>query len=105
VYIVLLYKQEKLLDCIAYCFTMLPMATKQPTPGKRTRKQGKDFQLNLRVSGAEKAAFDRAAEICGTSLSSWIRERLRAASLRDLDTAGELAPFLAAPTTKKATHG
>ena len=45
-----------------------------------------------------------AAEIAGASLSSWIRERLRAASLRELDTVGELAPFLASPPRGKE-HG
>ncbi len=51
--------------------------------------------ITVRVSAEEKAAFDRAAEIAGISFSSWIRERLRAASLRELDLVGELAPFLA----------
>lgn len=62
-----------------------------------TRSAKKPVFLNFRISAQEKAAFDRAAEIAGISLSSWIRERLRAASLRDLDMAGELAPFLATP--------
>jgi hypothetical protein len=57
----------------------------------------KSFPLMVRVSADEKAAFDRAAQVAGISLSSWIRERLRAASLRELDVIGELAPFLATP--------
>jgi uncharacterized protein (DUF1778 family) len=54
----------------------------------------KSIAITVRVSAEEKAAFDRAAEIAGISFSSWIRERLRAASLRELDLVGELAPFL-----------
>jgi uncharacterized protein (DUF1778 family) len=70
----------------------------------RSHKQKKAVPLAIRVSVEEKAAFDRAAEIAGASLSGWIRERLRAASLRELDIVGELAPFLATPA-KGRTNG
>ncbi len=50
--------------------------------------------LNIRVDTAEKAAFTRAAEIAGIPLSAWMRERLRLASLRELDSVGEMAPFV-----------
>jgi uncharacterized protein (DUF1778 family) len=63
----------------------------------RSRAQ-KTVPLQIRLSTEEKEAFDRAAQIAGISLSSWVRERLRAASLKELDVVGELAPFLA---TKK----
>ena len=65
----------------------------------RSRKK-KVVLLALRISTEEKATFDRAAEVSGISLSSWVRERLRAASLRELDVIGEMAPFLASTTTK-----
>ena len=65
----------------------------------RTPKQ---IAIQVRISTEEKAAFDRAAKVAGISLSSWIRERLRAASLRELDVIGELAPFLAAPLKGRA---
>ena len=68
----------------------------------RSRRQKKSVPLPIRVSAEEKAAFDRAAEIAGASLSAWIRERLRAASLRELDVIGELAPFLATPLKGRA---
>jgi uncharacterized protein (DUF1778 family) len=61
----------------------------------------KSVPLTVRISADEKAAFYRAAEVAGISLSSWIRERLRAASLRELDVVGELAPFLADPPKGK----
>jgi uncharacterized protein (DUF1778 family) len=56
----------------------------------------KNVPLNIRVAATEKAAFERAAEIAGIALSSWIRERLRSAALRELDNVREAAPFLAA---------
>lgn len=56
----------------------------------------KSVPLNIRVSEPEKAAFARAAEIAGTPLSAWMRERLRYAALRELDNVGEVAPFFVA---------
>jgi len=70
---------------------------------KRSRAP-KVVPLTVRLSVEEKAAFSRASEVAGISLSSWIRERLRAASLRELDVVGELAPFLVDPPKEK-THG
>lgn len=63
-------------------------------------RKPKSVPLTIRLSAEEKKAFDRSAEISGISLSSWVRERLRAASLRELDVVGELAPFLASPKGK-----
>jgi hypothetical protein len=63
---------------------------------KRSRDK-KAVPLNIRVAEAEKVAFARAAEIAGVALSAWIRERLRAAALRELDNIGEAAPFLRIP--------
>jgi len=64
----------------------------------------KSVPINVRVSVQEKAAFSRAAEVAGIPLSWWIRERLRASSLRELDVVGELAPFLVTPAREK-TNG
>lgn len=60
---------------------------------KRSRPR-KIVPLNIRVSGDEKATFARAAEIAGVPLSSWIRERLRSAAIRELDNVREVAAFL-----------
>jgi hypothetical protein len=65
------------------------------------RSRAKSIPLMVRVSVDEKAAFGMASQVAGISLSSWIRERLRAASLRELDVIGELAPFLAGPVRGK----
>jgi len=60
---------------------------------KRSRSR-KVVPLNIRVSDAEKKTFARAAEVAGVPLSSWIRERLRGAAIRELDNVREVAEFL-----------
>jgi len=50
--------------------------------------------IKLRSSPDEKAGFERAAQIAGLSLSGWIRQRVRAAAVRELEVAGEIAPFV-----------
>lgn len=48
----------------------------------------------VRVSSAEKEGFELAASLAGISLSSWVRERLRLAAIRELESAGKRAPFV-----------
>ena len=73
-------------------------------PPKTTDSDRKEVPFNIRVAAAEKAGFERAAEIAGIPLSAWARERLRAAAFRELDNVGEPAPFLS--TNKGANkHG
>jgi uncharacterized protein (DUF1778 family) len=50
--------------------------------------------LQLRVTAEEKVAFEKAAELCGVGVSSWVRERLRRACRRELEEAGIRAPFV-----------
>lgn len=59
----------------------------------------KDEALKIRVSKAEKQAFERAAEISGEGVSSWARRILRTASVKELQEIGEHAAFLAKPST------
>jgi hypothetical protein len=54
----------------------------------------KDRVLQIRLSEKEKVSFDLAAEIAGIPLSSWVRERLRIACIRDLESAGRSIPFV-----------
>jgi uncharacterized protein (DUF1778 family) len=54
----------------------------------------KKEQILLRLSTEEKLGFEQAAELAGLTTSSWIRERLRLAAIRDLETAGIKAPFI-----------
>ena len=51
--------------------------------------------IQIRLSDHEKRGFELAAERAGLSVSGWARERLRLASLRDLEGAGINVPFLA----------
>jgi hypothetical protein len=70
---------------------------KRQTPRSDSSRVLKDVPFNLRVSESEKAAFSRAAEIAGVPTSAWVRERLRAAAFRELDSVGEVAPFVTFP--------
>lgn len=55
----------------------------------------KDAKLQIRVSESEKKGFQTAADLAGIPLSSWVRERLRLAAIRDLESAGFKIPFVA----------
>ena len=48
----------------------------------------------IRVRYSEKSAFTMAADIAGISVSAWVRERLRLAAARELESAGKKIPFL-----------
>ena len=39
--------------------------------------------LQIRLTDAEKQGFQEAADLAGIALSSWVRERLRLAAIRD----------------------
>lgn len=61
---------------------------------KKSPRDAKSLPVQIRVNEAEKAAFNDAAELAGLSLSSWIRERLRSSSRKELKEAGREVPFL-----------
>ena len=50
--------------------------------------------LQIRLADEEKEGFQQAAELAGIPLSSWVRERLRLAAIRDLESAGQKIPFV-----------
>ncbi|MBZ0143761.1 MAG: hypothetical protein K8F56_09270 [Rhodocyclaceae bacterium] len=50
--------------------------------------------LQIRLTEAEKDGFNQAARLAGVSLTSWTRERLRLAAIRDLESAGQKIPFI-----------
>jgi hypothetical protein len=50
--------------------------------------------LQIRVSDSEKEGFELAAAFAGISMSSWVRERLRLAAIRELESAGRRVPFV-----------
>ena len=53
----------------------------------------KSEMLRLRLDADEKEAFERAAEIAGLTVSSWVRARLRRAARIELEEVGEQVPF------------
>jgi hypothetical protein len=55
---------------------------------------GKTQNLQIRLTEQEKAGFSEAAELAGIPLSSWVRERLRLAAIRELESAGRKIPFV-----------
>jgi hypothetical protein len=55
--------------------------------------------LQLRLLPMEKEAFQKAADLAGVALSAWVRERLRKAAVRELESAGLEIPFYRASET------
>jgi hypothetical protein len=54
----------------------------------------KTEMMKLRLRPDEKTAFEEAADLAGISVSAWVRERLRAACIRELEGAGLKVPFV-----------
>lgn len=54
----------------------------------------RDQNLILAVSANEKEGFRQAADLAGIGLSSWARERLRSAAIRELQEVGRKIPFV-----------
>jgi hypothetical protein len=54
----------------------------------------KEQVLQVRLDELEKRGFQTAADLAGIPLSSWVRERLRLAAIRDLESAGLKIPFV-----------
>jgi hypothetical protein len=61
---------------------------------KRNDADAKSMQVLIRMQPSEKESFSQCAALSGISLSSWVRERLRAAAIRELETVGRSAPFV-----------
>jgi hypothetical protein len=53
--------------------------------------------LDVRLVTTEKEAFKTAASMAGMPLSMWVRDRLRAASKKELVECGKTVPFLNQP--------
>jgi uncharacterized protein (DUF1778 family) len=54
----------------------------------------KSEAILIRLEPEEKEAFKQAAELAGAPLSTWIRERLRRAAVRELEEASLSVPFI-----------
>lgn len=51
-------------------------------------------QILVRVTLEEKEAFEECAKLAGTTISSWVRERLRLSAIQEMSRAGRIAQFL-----------
>jgi uncharacterized protein (DUF1778 family) len=75
------------------------MAKRRGAPTKPT-DIAKSSLLQIRLSGAEKEAFARAAELDGKKISEWIRDRLRRDSRQELEAQSLDVPFLPVRTDR-----
>lgn len=83
-------QSRKNIDLYLYCGYNLGMA-KIGRPKQATRRTE---YLELRLTENEKRAFSEAANIAGITVSTWVRERLRRAVIRELEEAGRPATVL-----------
>jgi hypothetical protein len=56
--------------------------------------RGKTETLQIRLTAEEKQGLMAAAGLAGIPISSWVRERLRLAAIRELESAGRRVPFI-----------
>jgi hypothetical protein len=69
------------------------MGKKRGAPKKPPGK-GKTTSKLVRLTDAELATFDAAAELAGLPTSGWMRERLRRTARAELEAAKRPVPFL-----------
>lgn len=60
-----------------------------------TELMAKSEILQIRLDEAEKRGFQASADLAGIPMASWVRERLRLAAIRELESAGQQIPFIA----------
>ena len=70
-----------------------PSEKRRGRPPKGSDKV-KGTRLDIRLSEVEKQGFSDAAELAGLELSGWIRERLRQAARKELQSADKPIAFL-----------
>lgn len=70
------------------------MGKKKTGRPKKPPASIKGRYLQVRVSEAEKSAFDAAADLAGLEMSAWVRERLRIVARKELMEGGRQVPFL-----------
>ena len=80
-----------MLQCMFLCATCIYMRTGRPRKSAETRQSA---PLPIRVRQSEKESFQQCADLAGISLSSWVRERLRIAAIRELEGAGRRVAFV-----------
>jgi uncharacterized protein (DUF1778 family) len=61
---------------------------------KKPKGTAKEDYMELRLDASEKQAFKDAADLSGMALSVWVRERLRRAARKELESAEKPVAFL-----------
>lgn len=56
----------------------------------------KEYNLQVRLTHAERDTLRVAAETAGLTVSAWLRDRLRKAARQELQSSGVKVPFLEA---------
>ncbi len=64
------------------------------TKGRPKTTEPKNDYLDIRINNLEKQAFREAAQLAGIPISTWVRERLRLAAIRELESAGRRIAFI-----------
>lgn len=67
---------------------------KRPGRPKKSSDSVRSEYLDVRLERLEKQAFREAAELAGMPLATWVRDRLRSASRRELIELGRRVPFI-----------
>ncbi len=62
----------------------------------------KEYNLQVRLTQAERETLSVAATASGLSISAWVRDRLRRAAREELQSSGIKVPFL---ETREYAHG
>lgn len=67
--------------------------SKRPGRPKKSSEELQTEYLDVRLVPTEKQAFKEAADLAGMAVSAWVRDRLRAASRKELMESGRPVPF------------
>src|SRR5205823_5740424 len=87
-------------DKIFVGYTIGTMGKKRGAPKKPAGK-GKTAAKLVRMTDAELATFDAAAELAGLPTSGWMRERLRSAARAELEALKRLDRFVVVAEKRK----
>jgi hypothetical protein len=67
---------------------------KTPEEKRKNPADGRIAYMQIRLTDAEKEAFETAARLSGLALSAWARTGLRRLSAQELQAAGKPVKFL-----------
>ena len=80
---------------------MEPKVARRGRPPKAAYSVKAEY-LDIRIGTWEKQAFRDAANLAGLDLSAWVRERLRVAARKELESGNLPVAFLSKPNKSRA---